>query len=293
MSPDLRNEIITKIQTLESPTRIAITSRYPFLSTPVAEFRRNLTNSKNFLDFTIARKQNQEFFSCVAVRHQSLLMRRLGDSNPRLQRQKITNLKIAASFLNGLVIKPGQTFSFWDTIGKPSSNRGFVNGMLLSGGKVVEGVGGGLCQMANLLYWMFLHLPVEITERHHHSMDVFPDSGRVLPFGSGATIFYNYLDLKIKNTSAYPLQFKIWLTDKHLKGQVLTPRHLKTKYHILETNHYFVKHGKQYYRYNEIWRDQKFNGQMQKTEKLMSNFSPVIYQIDEEELKQRYNLILI
>ncbi|MFJ8513275.1 VanW family protein [Lysinibacillus xylanilyticus] len=51
--------------------------------------------------------------------------------------------------------------------------------------KVKTGVGGGICQLANLLYWMALHTPLIVTERHHHSFDPFPDSGRTLPFGSG------------------------------------------------------------------------------------------------------------
>lgn len=113
--------------------------------------------------------------------------------------------------------------------------------MLISRGKVVEGIGGGLCQLANLFYWIFLHAPVEIVERYHHSLDVFPDSGRVLPFGSGATIVQNYIDLQIKNISQEPLQIKIWLTDTHLKCQLLAPNPIKQKFHIFEKNHTFIQ----------------------------------------------------
>ena len=50
-------------------------------------------------------------------------------------------------------------------------------------GEVKTSIGGGICQLANLLYWMALHTPLEVIERHHHSFDPFPDSGRTLPFG--------------------------------------------------------------------------------------------------------------
>ena len=126
-----------------------------------------------------------------------MLRRKLGDSDPRLQEQKITNLKQAVKNLNGVVILPGKFFSLWSIVGEPSAKNGYVNGMLLSGGKVIEGMGGGLCQLSNFLFWIFLHVPSEVVQRYHHSIDVFPDSGRVLPFGSGATILYNFIDCEL------------------------------------------------------------------------------------------------
>ena len=62
-----------------------------------------------------------------------------------------------------------------------------MEGMILRNGRVASGVGGGLCQMTNLLYWMTLHTPLTVTERWRHGYDVFPDSNRTQPFGSGAT----------------------------------------------------------------------------------------------------------
>ena len=122
----------------------------------------------------------------------------------------------------------------WHVVGYPSAWRGFVPGMLLSNGEVTEGVGGGLCQLSNLLYWLFLHGPFEIIERYHHSKDVFPDSCRVLPFGSGATIFYNYVDLKVRNTSRFPMQLKIWVADEHIKVRLLSSQPLPSIFHVFE-----------------------------------------------------------
>jgi vancomycin resistance protein VanW len=65
-------------------------------------------------------------------------------------------------------------------------------------GEARLGIGGGLCQIANLLKWLAIHSPLTVTERHHHSFEPFLDDRRVLPFGSGATIFYNYGDFQVK-----------------------------------------------------------------------------------------------
>src|SRR5829696_3157032 len=98
-------------------------------------------------------------------KHQSLLRRKLGNSAPELQENKIQNLKIACPTIDGLLIEPHQTFSFWRRYDAATAEKGYVQGMQLSRGEVVRGVGGGLCQLANLLYWIALHTPLEIVER--------------------------------------------------------------------------------------------------------------------------------
>ncbi|MFA6537504.1 MAG: VanW family protein [Patescibacteria group bacterium] len=282
----IERKIAQYIHNYENPKRIAFSKKYPFLKKPIIFLRLKIRNIQNFFDFRIKYERKADFFDCVVARHQSVLRRRLGDSDPNLQEQKIINLKQAIQKLNGIVIKPNHVFSFWKIVGKPKHENGYVNGMLLSNGKVIEGIGGGLCQMSNFLYWLFLHAPTETIERYHHSMDVFPDAGRTLPFGGGATILYNFIDLKIKNTSPYPLQLKIWLTDNHLKGQLLSPRPIPEKFHVFEKNHFFIKRGQQYFRYNEIYKETKINGKAKKIEKITTNFAPVLYKITDEYLQK-------
>lgn len=282
----LEKEIAERIYNYENPKRIALSKRFPFIKRPIIFFRQLRRDIQNFFDFRIKHERKKDFFECVVARHQSVLRRKLGDSSPRLQEQKIINLKQAIKKLNGVVIEPGDVFSLWKIIGKPKYQDGYVDGMLLSNGKIVEGLGGGLCQLSNFLYWIFLHAPIETVERYHHSMDVFPDSGRTLPFGSGATILYNFIDLKVKNRSRYPLQLKIWLTDRHLKGQILSPTSIPEKFHIHEKEHCFVKKGKQYFRYNEIFRETKVQGKVKKIDKVATNFAPVLYRVTERYLKQ-------
>lgn len=282
----IEKEICELIYNFENPKRIALSKRYPFLKKPIIFLRHKIRNIQNFFDFRIKYEKKNQFFDCIVARHQSVLRRKLGSSKPKLQEQKITNLKQAISKLNGVILNPGAVFSFWTIVGKPEYKNGFVDGMLLSNGKVVEGIGGGLCQLSNFLYWIFLHSPVETVERYHHSMDVFPDSGRTLPFGGGATILYNFVDLKLLNTSKYPLQLKLWMTEDYLKGQILSPKPIPEKFHVYEKNHFFIKRGDKYFRYNEIYRETRTKGKVKKTEKVTTNFAPVLYQVTDEYLEK-------
>ncbi len=169
--------------------------------------------------------------------HQSILMRQLKDVEMWLQHNKVKNLRLAIVPINGLVIEPGEVFSFWYLVGNPTKAKGFELGMILKSGKVEAGYGGGLCQLANLIYWMTLHSPLSIKERWRHSYDVFPDVNRTLPFGSGATLSYNYIDLQIENKTPYKYQLCLWLTEEHLCGEIRSEAENLYEYKILEKNH--------------------------------------------------------
>lgn len=63
-----------------------------------------------------------------------------------------------------MVLRPGETFSYWRAIGKPTRRKGYWEGMILSGGTVGKGIGSGLCQLSNLIYWMTLHTELTVTD---------------------------------------------------------------------------------------------------------------------------------
>jgi len=240
---------------------------------------------QNRMQNTLAKKQQSEFFPHILARHQSLLLRKLGDTDMQLQRNKIENLRIAIATINGLVIAPKETFSLWERVGFANSKKGYKEGLLLQDGRPIRGVGGGLCQLSNLLHWLFLHTPMTITERYHHSVDAFPDSGRTLPFATGATVYYNYMDLQIKNNSKTPIQFHLWLTDTKLKGRIMSPIARTKKYSIEERKHLFVEHKGAWWRYNQIWRKTYWDGDLLNEEFLWENISPVRYIVDEQTLQ--------
>jgi vancomycin resistance protein VanW len=152
--------------------------------------------------------------------------------------------------------------------------------MELSFGEAREGTGGGICQISNLLHWLVIHSPLTVTERYHHSFDPFPYDGRVLPFGSGATVFYNYRDFQFRNDTAYTFQINLWFSEKCLEGELRINEALNFAYHIEERDHEFLKIGTTFYRKNEIWRNKilKFeSGKILSRELITKNFARVTY----------------
>ncbi|WP_409341984.1 VanW family protein [Paenibacillus sp. MBLB4367] len=184
-----------------------------------------------------ARERGSSRMAFVAYRHQTPLLRKLSQVDMRLQHNKVRNLLIAVRAVDGIVVKPGETFSYWRLIGKPTRRKGYVDGMILSNGRVTEGTGGGLCQLSNLIYWMTLHTPLAVTERHRHSYDVFPDANRTQPFGSGATCYYNYVDLQIYNPTKQAFQLCVALSETHLAGEWRSESTVPFSYEIYEKEH--------------------------------------------------------
>lgn len=179
----------------------------------------------------------EEKLAYGAAKHKTPLFRQLRNVDMWLQENKVTNLELACARLNGIILKPGETFSFWRLVGKPTKAKGFLEGMVLTNDSFTAGVGGGLCQLSNLIYWMTLHTPLTVMERWRHTHDVFPDSNRTQPFGSGATVVYNYVDLQIKNDTAYEYQLKVLVGNKDLEGEWRCGQPLRVKYKIYESEH--------------------------------------------------------
>jgi len=248
----------------------------------VAELRLERRLADRLSGTRFAGRQSPDRLAIVVTRHGSLLRRRLGATDPALQEAKIANLRLAVRSIDGLVIAPGETFSFWRRVGPPSARRGYRDGLVLRGGRPATGTGGGLCQLANLLHWMALHTPLEVTERHHHGFDPFPDDRRVLPFGTGASVFYNYVDLRLRNPTDQPFQLGAWLTDRELRGAILTSRPLPFAYHVVEVRHHFEAAPEGVVRCNEVWRRHvdRVTGQRVAEELLMRNRSRVGYPVD-------------
>ena len=127
--------------------------------------------------------------------------------------------------------------------------------MVLFYGKVTAGVGDGLCQLSNLIYWMTLHSPLTVTERYRHAYDVFPDADRSQPFGSGATCAFNYLDLQIKNETNHNYQLVVYLTDTHLVGEWRADFPPTRIFEVYEKKHRITQeYWGGYVRHNQIYR---------------------------------------
>lgn len=207
----------------------------------------------------LARARQLQPLPHVHFSHRTPLLRELKDVDMWMQHNKVHNLRLAVPRLHGILLRPGEMLSYWKLIGKPTARKGYVEGMMLQGGEVRAAVGGGLCQLSNLIFWMTLHTPLTVVERHRHGFDVFPDSGRTQPFGSGATCFYPHGDLVIKNETPVTFQLFLRVGDTHLEGEWRAQEPPLFRYAVAERNHEMrMEPWGGYGRYNELVQ-QKFS----------------------------------
>lgn len=248
---------------------------------------KDLINGKKF-----AKKRNYENLEYIWKGDSKLLLRKLHGVDMELQRNKVTNLQIASKKIDGLIINPGEEFSFWNLVGNATKRKGYKEGLVISNSQMKKGVGGGLCQMANLIHWLVLHTPLQVTEMHHHSDALFPDVKRRVPFGTGTSISYKALDYRFKNVTEYPIQIRVWLDDTFLYGEIRSMVPLKEKYKIIEEDNHYAKDEKGvFYRNSKVYRiiiDKETNKEIKK-ELILDNHSKVMYDynlIPENEIRE-------
>ncbi len=218
------------------------------------------------------------------IEHETPIFRNLSGVDPVLFENKRTNLRLAVEKIQNVVIQPGETFSFWHLVGSPTSRKGYREGMVISAGKASKGVGGGLCQLSNALFWLVLHSDMTVTERHRHSFDLFPDDARFIPFGTGATVVFNFKDLRFKNETNASYQFNFSLSDSHLRAQLLgssqPPHHVR----IIEREHKFTDTKEGLFRSNAIFKQILHNGQTIKESLLFQNYCKCQYSLAEAKI---------
>jgi vancomycin resistance protein VanW len=115
------------------------------------------------------------------------------------------NIELAINKINRLVILPGQIFSFWHLVKKPSEKNGFTASRSIIQQSISDSIGGGLCQLSGMIYYMAVQAGLTIIERHAHSMDIYTEAERFTPLGTDATVAYGYKDLRFLNPYSFPL----------------------------------------------------------------------------------------
>jgi hypothetical protein len=127
-------------------------------------------------------------------------------SEQAMQLGKVHNLRRAAADLDGLVLGPGEVFSFWRQVGRATRRRGFAPGRMLREGCMMPAIGGGLCQLSNALYDVALQAGCRIVERHAHSFRV---PGSAAETGRDATVAWNYVDLRFSSERSLLLSVRL------------------------------------------------------------------------------------
>ena len=233
------SEIIEQIQNLnvknnsieisteeKSPSALDIDSIHSELYSEAkdAYFTQNpyaIFPSENGVDFAISideakamlQEDKEEYTIPLKVLYPSVTTNMLGsEAFPNLLSQystsystrdqkRTTNLRLAANKINGTVLMPGETFSYNKVVGERTIAAGYQEAPIYVSGKVVDGLGGGICQITTTLYNAVVYANLDIVERSNHQ---FVPS--YAPASRDATVVYGSIDFKFKNNRNYPIK---------------------------------------------------------------------------------------
>ena len=209
----------------------------------------------------------------------SHLIKRGKDIDPVLQENKAVNIRLANQRLNGILIRPGETFSFWQIVGKTTKRKGYRDGRILMRNHLLPGIGGGLCNLTNTIHRVVLLSPMTVTEFHSHSDALAPDEGARVPFSSGTSVFYNNGDYRFRNDTDQTFQLLLWCDADNLYAELRCEHALPHSYRIVEEGHHFQKEGDNYYRVSKIYKEtlDAVTGEVTARELVLDNHSQVMY----------------
>ena len=114
---------------------------------------------------------------------------------------RVSNVKLAASLINGTVLNPGEVFSYNKVVGPRTTARGFKSAAIFAAGEVVDGIGGGICQVSSTLYMASVYADLETVKRTNHSFYV-----DYAPKGQDATVVYGSIDFQFRNNTDAPIK---------------------------------------------------------------------------------------
>jgi len=161
----------------------------------------------------------------------------LGESRTPLtdNKNRNTNIRLAAEAMNGTVLQPGDTFSYNNCLGERTERKGYKPAPAYSGNELVDTIGGGICQGSSTLYLSALLADLEIVSRTNHG---FPVS--YMDYGMDATVNWGGPDLKIRNNTLYPIQIVAETSGNYLTIQILGTEqrdyYVKMEYEITATH---------------------------------------------------------
>lgn len=264
-------------------TRKRVTERFPFLL-PLRQAQRKLFFYAGMhLDKnTYAQTQNVRQLPHEIFETSSLMLNQNSGFDMKYQFNKVHNLKLAAKKINGLLIRPGEVFSFCYVARKADQSEPYRDGLSLVNGEITGEYGGGLCQFSNMLYWMFLHTPLTVVERHGHEVEAIPPTEADYLAGIDATVAEGWLDLKVKNNTTHTYQLVIDFNSDTMYGKVLSDGEKCFEYQVYNQSLRYVKEGSKIVEKSVVMRRRtsRFTGQSEE-EKLYDNTCIIDYPLPE------------
>lgn len=239
--------------------------------------KRHINDYRSKQDF--ASHLSREVLPHVASHNESALIKKGPGIDPALQYNKAHNIDISSRTMHGLVIEPGQVYSFWKLVGRITKRKGYRDGRVIMGQKIDAGLGGGLCNLANSINLLLLHSPLDIIEFHTHSDALAPDNGKRVPFATGTSVAYNTQDLRFINNTDQKVQLRVWNENEKLHAELRSEREFPHDYRLVEENHHFTRIGEKFYRISKIYREvvDRESGEVVKRSLVLDNKSEVMY----------------
>jgi len=128
---------------------------------------------------------------------------------------RLTNITIANEAIHGMILLPGEEFSFNETVGPRTRERGFQTATILSGGQFIPGIGGGICQTSSTIFAAIRPSELLVTERRPHGRPI-----NYLPPGWDATVAWGHIDFRFVNNTDFPLRIDITLEYRTVLAEV-------------------------------------------------------------------------
>ena len=163
-------------------------------------------------------------------------------TNNENNKNRAENMKLAVAKINGKILAPGDVFSFNEIVGPRTEEGGYQKAHTYIAGKVVDGIGGGICQISSTLYNAILKSDIEVLERRNHMFVV-----TYVPKGQDATVSYGTTDFRFKNNTKWPIKVEGWITKSNnvcfsLKGTIENPgKTVEISSQIIKTMPYTIK----------------------------------------------------
>lgn len=189
----------------------------------IAYFYFNKFNFKDEIDYTANR-------TGIELENNSILDNDIS-SKPIITEEKIssfstkiiddddnrdTNIRITCNEINGTIVKNGEEFSFNESAGNPTPDRGYKKAGVFIDGELKKGYGGGNCQVSTTIYNAVNKIDgIKVTERHEHEKEV-----GYIEMGKDSTVVYDGLDLKFENNTGYDIKLYTELSDNKVKVKV-------------------------------------------------------------------------
>lgn len=204
---------------------------------------------------------------------------------------RTTNVNLATQKINNVILLPGETFSYNKVVGKRTVENGFKEASVYTSSGVVNGLGGGICQVSSTLYNAVLEANLEIVERKNHSYAV-----SYVPLGQDATVSYGSIDFRFKNNRKYPIkviaytnkgnltvlikgleeevEYDVSITTKRLKTIPYSTKYIEDSSMLVGTQKE-TQYGDNGYKY-ETYKTLTLNGTVISTEKISTdNYIPL------------------